>query len=251
MREGALGNDKLGTTRKGIGPTYSNKMTRNGLRVGDLRDWTWFESRFRQSVTSVESSFKITVDVEAELKRYKEYAEHISHMIIDSVAYVNHAINEKKSVMFEGANAVLLDIDFGTYPYVTSSSPGTNGIPSGIGIRPALLAEATVAGVVKAYTTRVGEGPFPTELDNEIGEKIREIGGEFGTTTGRPRRCGWLDVVLIRYTHLICGYTHINLTKLDVLSGFKELKICVNYRHNGEILYTVPASLKVCRTTII
>mmetsp|Transcript_2622 Transcript_2622/g.3505 ORF Transcript_2622/g.3505 Transcript_2622/m.3505 type:complete len:429 (+) Transcript_2622:112-1398(+) len=245
LREKRLGDEKIGTTKKGIGPTYASKMNRTGVRVGDLLNWSWFESHFRTLVQSMKSQFGVEVDVEAELAKYKGFAERFSPSIVDGIHLVNQAITEGKRVLFEGANAVLLDIDYGTYPFVTSSSPGANGIASGLGIRPALMAQADVIGIVKAYTTRVGEGPFPTELEDEVGDFLRKVGHEFGTTTERPRRCGWLDLEIVRYTHLLNGFTSLNLTKLDVLSGLKEVKVCVGYIHQGKKLPLFPASLPI------
>jgi adenylosuccinate synthase len=245
LREKGLGDKKIGTTRKGIGPAYAAKMNRTGVRVGDLLEWEYFEGRFRSLAATITSQFGVEVNIEEELARYKKYSEDFKDSIVDGIFFVNDAINQKKRVLFEGANAVLLDIDYGTYPYVTSSSPGTNGIVSGLGIRPALMAEAEVVGIVKAYTTRVGEGPFPTELDEngEIGSFLRKTGHEYGTTTERPRRCGWLDLELIRYTHMTNGFTSVNLTKLDVLSGLKEIKVCVGYEYQGKKVPLLPASL--------
>uniref|UniRef100_A0A7S4PHG7 Adenylosuccinate synthetase n=1 Tax=Paramoeba aestuarina TaxID=180227 RepID=A0A7S4PHG7_9EUKA len=245
VREEGLGSKKIGTTRKGIGPAYACKMNRNGCRVGDLLDWEFFESRFRTLAGDMIAQFKIEIDIEGQLALYKEYADRFKEMIVDGIFFVNNAIAQKKRVLFEGANAVLLDIDYGTYPFVTSSSPGSNGIVSGLGIRPALMAECEIVGIVKAYTTRVGEGPFPTELEGtEIGTYLRDKGHEYGTTTERPRRCGWLDLELVKYTNLTNGFTSINLTKLDILSGLKELKICVGYKHNDKKVDLLPASLK-------
>ena len=191
------------------------------------------------------AQYGVEIDIEQELARYKKYAEILAKSIVDGVEIVNAAIDSGKRVLFEGANAILLDIDFGTYPYVTSSSPGSNGLVTGLGIRPAILHEAEIVGIVKAYTTRVGEGPFPTELKDDIGQGLRDRGYEYGTTTKRPRRCGWLDVVIVHYTHKLNGFTSVNLTKLDILSGMKEIKVAVAYHHNGKVLKSFPASLKV------
>jgi adenylosuccinate synthase len=245
LSEKRMGDKLIGTTKKGIGPTYASKMNRNGVRAGDLLEWDWFTQRLTALASQLSSQYQITIDVEAELQRYKKYAEIFSKSIVDGIQVVNEFVNSGKRVLFEGANAVLLDIDYGTYPYVTSSSPGSNGIITGLGIRPALLHEAEVVGIVKAYTTRVGEGPFPTELYDEVGQGIRARGHEYGTTTKRPRRCGWLDVVLLHYTHTLNGYTSINLTKLDILTGLEEIKVAVAYHHNGKPLKMFPASLKV------
>jgi len=245
LSEKRMGDKMIGTTKKGIGPAYASKMNRNGIRVGDLLEWDWFTQRLTALASQLSSQFQISINVEEELARYKKYAEIFSKSIVDGIQFVNKYVNNGKRVLFEGANAILLDIDYGTYPYVTSSSPGSNGIVSGLGIRPAILHEAEMVGIVKAYTTRVGEGPFPTELKDVVGQQIRERGHEYGTTTKRPRRCGWLDVVLVHYTHTLNGYTSINLTKLDILTGLDEIKIAVAYTHNGKRLEMFPASLKV------
>jgi adenylosuccinate synthase len=245
ISEQRIGDSKIGTTRKGIGPAYACKMNRNGLRAGDLLEWEWFESRFRLLTGQMTAQYGVAIDVDGELARYQQYAHTLAHSIVDGIEVVNAAIDAGKRVLFEGANAILLDIDYGTYPYVTSSSPGANGVVSGLGIRPAILHEAEVVGIVKAYTTRVGEGPFPTELKDAIGQRLRDRGFEYGTTTKRPRRCGWLDVVIVHYTHKLNGFTSLNLTKLDILSGMKEIKIAVAYHHKGQQLKSFPASLKV------
>jgi adenylosuccinate synthase len=246
LSEKRMGKDMIGTTKKGIGPCYASKMNRNGLRVGDLLEWDWFTKRFTQLASQLSQQYQITIDVEAELQQYEKYAKLLQTMIVDGIQLVNEAIDSGKGVLFEGANAVLLDIDFGTYPYVTSSSPGCNGITSGLGIRPAVLHDAEIIGVVKAYTTRVGEGPFPTELHCELGQHLRAKGHEYGTTTKRPRRCGWLDIPLVHYTHTLNGYTAINMTKLDILNGLDEIKIAVEYLYKGKPLKLFPASLQVC-----
>lgn len=245
LNEKFMGSDKLGTTKQGIGPCYASKMNRNGLRMCDLQNFDEFKAKFIRLASNMTSQFGIQVDIDSELARYKKYAQRLSGMIIDGVQFINDAIDQGQSILFEGANATLLDIDFGTYPFVTSSSTGVNGLVSGLGVRPAILARAEVVGIVKAYTTRVGEGPFPTELTNEIGSLLQSKGGEFGVTTKRPRRCGWLDLVLLKYTNIINGFTCLNLTKLDILSGLDELKIAVGYMHNGVELKSFPASLKV------
>jgi len=162
-------------------------------------------------------------------------------MIVESVGWINRQIKEGKRVLVEGANATLLDIDLGTYPYVTSSSTSVGGVCTGLGIAPNKL--ETIIGVAKAYTTRVGAGPFPTELTNEVGELMRKRGHEFGTTTGRPRRCGWLDLSLVRYTYMVNGYNSLNLTKLDILDTFKEIKVAVAYKLDGKLLDSLPGSL--------
>jgi len=245
LSEVSMGKDMIGTTKKGIGPTYASKMNRNGIRVGDLLDWEWFTKRFHLLTSQLSAQFGIKINVEEELVRYKKYAEIFSDSIVDGIEVVNTAIETGKRVLFEGANAILLDIDYGTYPYVTSSNPGANGIVGGLGIPPAILHEAEMIGIVKAYTTRVGEGPFPTELKDAIGQSIRDKGFEYGTTTKRPRRCGWLDVFLLHYTNRMNGFTSINLTKLDILTGLDEIKIAVAYHHRGQKLKSFPSSLRV------
>jgi adenylosuccinate synthase len=182
------------------------------------------------------------LDYDTILNEYKLYAEELKHRIIDSVPEVNKALDENKFVLFEGAQAMMLDIDYGTYPYVTSSSPTAGGVTTGAGVGPRKIDK--IIGVMKAYTTRVGEGPFVTELDNELGETLRTTGGEYGATTGRPRRCGWLDVVVGKYAVAINGLTDVVMTKIDVLSGHETLKICTGYEIEGEITDTPPASIE-------
>jgi adenylosuccinate synthase len=246
IQEAALSDSKIGTTKKGIGPTYSCKATRNGVRAGDLKFWDNFESRVRQLFTALTTQYGDlkSYDLDAELKLYKEvYGPRVLPMIIDTVSYMHQAVKNGDKVLLEGANAVLLDIDFGTYPFVTSSSPCVGGACTGLGIPPRAIQD--VYGVVKAYLTRVGSGPFPTELEDETGEKLRKIGHEFGTTTGRPRRCGWTDAVAVRYGNMINGYTGICLTKLDVLDTFDEIKVAVKYEYEGKEIDSVPESLQV------
>lgn len=243
MREDGLKDKKIGTTKKGIGPCYSSKMTRNGLRVADLRFFEHFEEKFRKLVAYWQRQFDVEVDIDAELAVYKDYAERLLPMVVDGVSYINKAYEEGKKVLIEGANATLLDIDFGTYPYVTSSNASIGGACTGLGLAPSKLDYSV--GIVKAYTTRVGAGPFPTELHDTLGENIREKGHEFGTTTGRPRRCGWLDIPVIKYAHLVNHFSAINITKLDVLDELPELKIGVSYSYQGKPLEGFPASLEV------
>ncbi|KAL0479497.1 adenylosuccinate synthase [Acrasis kona] len=245
LSEKMLGkNEEIGTTKKGIGPAYGTKISRNGCRAGDLLELEVFEKKYRTLAATLQKQFELSYDFEAELKLFKDvYIPRITPMIIDGVAYMNSAIKQKKNILLEGANAVMLDIDFGTYPFVTSSNPTVGGACTGLGIPPREISE--VYAVVKAYCTRVGSGPFPTELHDEVGEKIREIGGEFGTTTGRPRRCGWLDVPAVKYGHMLNGYEYICLTKLDVLDTFDEIKVGVKYIHDGKELPAVSQSLKI------
>jgi len=236
----------IGTTRRGIGPAYCEKMNRTGVRIGDLRNMHLFEEKLNRIVHVVKKRFaSVQVDVAAEVKRYTDYAKELDDMIVDGVAWLNQAHKDGRKILLEGANAAMLDIDFGTYPYVTSSNPTIGGCLTGLGISHKVLGD--VVGIVKAYTTRVGEGPFPSELKDPdpIGVRIRTVGHEFGTTTGRPRRCGWLDAVILQYSNMLNGYTALNLTKLDILSGLSELKIAVAYKHNNKVLPTVPSSLDV------
>jgi len=218
-------------------------MQRNGIRVSDLLHFDLFKDKLHKLVENAKREYgDFPYDIEAEIKIYEELLPKIRPMIIDSVSYLYHAMKSGKRVLVEGANANMLDIDFGTYPYVTSSSPISGGACTGLGIPPSSIGQTI--GIVKAYTTRVGEGPFPTEEHSETGEKIRKIGGEFGTTTGRPRRCGWLDITQLKYTHMINGLTDIALTKLDVLTGFPHLKIGVRYLIDGKEYPTMPAHVK-------
>lgn len=244
--EDRLGRNKIGTTKKGIGPAYASKISRNGVRVGDLRDWKYFEERFRALAEHHMRSYQgLEIDVEAELAYYKKIAPQVLAMTCDTIALTNQKYNEGKKILVEGANAAMLDIDFGTYPYVTSSNPSVGSVLTGLGVSPKKL--GGIYGTVKAYCTRVGEGPFPTELNVLVGEgsHLATVGYEFGTTTGRPRRCGWLDLPQLMYSITINGYTSINLTKLDVLSGLKEIPLGVAYKaKDGTILDTMPASLK-------
>jgi len=235
----------IGTTKKGIGPAYSGKASRSGLRVHHLFDHATFAVKFRKIV---EGRFKryghFEYDTEAEIIRYQELAKRLQPFVVDSVAYVHDALDQGKRVLVEGANAMMLDLDFGTYPYVTSSSTTIGGVCTGLGIPPRKIGKAI--GVVKAYTTRVGGGPFPTEQLNATGEHLQEVGREWGTTTGRRRRCGWLDLVVLRYSTRVNGYDALNLTKLDVLDGLEEIKIGVAYRNaQGETIKDFPANLEL------
>jgi adenylosuccinate synthase len=227
----------IGTTRRGIGPCYSAKASRIGLRVGDLRYPVQFEEKFNNLVKFYQKTYPdLKVDVSGEVQKYKEIFSKVKHLVVDSVDYINTAYESGKRIMIEGANATMLDIDFGTYPFVTSSNASIGGAMTGLGIAPTKV--NTVIGISKAYVTRVGAGPFPTELTDDIGNKIREIGKEYGTTTGRPRRCGWIDIVALKYVSRINGFNYINLTKLDVLSTLKEIKIAVSYKHKSGKSYT-------------
>ncbi|GJJ12040.1 hypothetical protein Clacol_006281 [Clathrus columnatus] len=244
LKEVELGGSSIGTTKKGIGPAYSAKASRSGLRVHHLFDHDNFAVKFRKIV---EGRYKryghFEYDTEGEIQRYKELANRLRPYVVDGVTYLHSAIASGKRVLVEGANALMLDIDYGTYPFVTSSSTCIGGVCTGLGIPPKLIGQTI--GVVKAYTTRVGGGPFPTELLNEIGSHLQEVGKEYGTTTGRRRRCGWLDLVVLKYSCLINGYDCINVTKLDVLDQLKEIKVAVAYILDGVELSGFPANLDV------
>jgi len=246
LEESARGDDPIGTTQKGIGPCYMDKIERSGIRFGEMLDPELFKERL---YVQVERKNKIIekiydsegFDKEEIYNKYCEYAERLRKYVTDTTVVVHEALVNKKDVLFEGAQGTLLDIDLGTYPYVTSSHPTSGGFCVGAGIGPNVINE--VVGVVKAYTTRVGKGPFPTELDNEVGDLIRTKGNEFGTTTGRPRRCGWFDGVMLKYTARVNGLTSISLMLLDVLSGFDKLKICTGYDIEGKNVQHFPASI--------
>eukprot|EP00071_Canis_lupus_P043303 XP_022276860.1 adenylosuccinate synthetase isozyme 2 isoform X3 [Canis lupus familiaris] len=236
----------LGTTKKGIGPVYSSKAARSGLRMCDLvSDFDGFSERFKVLANQYKSIYPtLEIDIEGELQKLKGYMERIKPMVRDGVYFLYEALHgPPKKILVEGANAALLDIDFGTYPFVTSSNCTVGGVCTGLGMPPQNVGE--VYGVVKAYTTRVGIGAFPTEQDNEIGELLQTRGREFGVTTGRKRRCGWLDLVLLKYAHMINGFTALALTKLDILDMFTEIKVGVAYKLDGEIIPHFPANQEV------
>ncbi|CAH2003625.1 unnamed protein product [Acanthoscelides obtectus] len=233
----------LGTTKKGIGPTYSSKAIRNGIRIGDLLgDYNHFSKKFHELAMMYQRMFpSLKVDIDAELKRYKEFAEKIRPLVFDTVSFLDKSLRSGKKVLVEGANAAMLDIDFGTYPYVTSSNCSVGGVCTGLGIPPHRIGE--IIGVVKAYTTRVGDGPFPTELPNDIGDLLQSRGAEIGVTTKRKRRCGWLDVFLLKYTNMINGYTALCITKLDILDTLPEIKLAVGYSLRGKKIDYFPSNV--------
>ena len=242
--EQSLGRHKLGTTKKGIGPAYASKISRNGIRVGELQEWTTFERRFRELCAYHMASHEgLVIDVEEQLEYYKSIAPLMKTLTVDTIAYTNDAFSNGKRILVEGANATMLDIDFGTYPFVTSSNPSVGSVLTGLGVSPNKV--RGIYGTVKAYCTRVGEGPFPTELHDHVGRHLSSVGAEFGTTTGRPRRCGWLDVPQMQYSALINGFTSLNLTKVDVLTGLETIQLAKAYKYNGTYLSTMPASLEV------
>jgi len=248
LREDNSGKNKIGTTRRGIGPCYGDKIARIGIRAVDLLDEKVFKEKLMTNMEEKNILFdkvynSSKLDADAIFNEYKGYIEKLKHRIVDTIPIVHDAINQNKLVLFEGAQAAMLDINYGTYPYVTSSSPTSGGALTGVGIPPKAIDK--IIGVMKAYTTRVGEGPFPTELLDKQGEELRETGGEYGATTGRPRRCGWFDGVVGRYAVMINGITDIVLTKIDVLTGIDKIKICKSYEIDGKIYDTVPASIEM------
>jgi adenylosuccinate synthase len=246
--ERAKGKKNIGTTGRGIGPTYVDKMGRSGMRVGDLLVPGAFLEKLKSHLPQVNFLLKnlyksATFSAERVFKEYMGYAKLLSRYIADTDIIINDAVAKKKNVLLEGAQGTLLDIDHGTYPFVTSSSAVAGGACIGLGIGPTRIGK--VLGIVKAYTTRVGSGPFPTELLDETGEMIREKGGEFGATTGRARRCGWLDTVVLRHSCRVNGLSGIVLTKLDILDGMDTLKICTAYMYKGKVLKEMPKELAV------
>ncbi len=247
LSEEKKGASKIGTTKKGIGPCYMDKVERTGIRVGDMLDEIEFGDKLRAQVDRKNHIAKALYGVEPFnfeqiYSEYKAYAERLKPMTCDTVAYLNDQYDDDKNILLEGAQGTLLDIDLGTYPFVTSSHPTSGGFTVGTGLAPTRIDE--VLGITKAYTTRVGAGPFVTEQDNEIGDRIRTQGNEFGVTTGRPRRCGWLDLVIVRHAVRVNGLTAIALSLLDVLSGFDEIKLCRAYRIDGTETLDFPADLK-------
>lgn len=238
VQESLKGSGKVGTTGRGIGPAYANKVTRIGIRIGELKDFEQFSQRYRNNLELLKKMYGFSHNAEKELQQLKQMAKFFLPFITDTSYLLSQVLKKKKSILLEGANGTLLDIDHGTYPFVTSSNASIGGIITGSGIAPKYL--SGIVGIMKAYVTRVGSGPFPTELKDSLGEKIRKVGAEFGATTGRPRRCGWFDAVLAQYSHRINGYSAINLTKLDVLSGLQELKIAVAYKYKGSRITEFP-----------
>ncbi|WP_431085673.1 adenylosuccinate synthase [Paenibacillus sp. 8b26] len=248
LEEDRKGPNQIGTTRKGIGPAYMDKAARNGIRIADLLDAEEFETKLRLQVKEKNQMIEQVyggepLNVEDILKQYLEYAEFVRPYVGDTSVVLNDAIDADQKVLFEGAQGVMLDIDQGTYPYVTSSNPSAGGVCIGSGVGPSKIQQ--VIGVAKSYTTRVGDGPFPTELNDEIGDYIRETGHEYGTVTGRARRVGWFDSVVVRHARRVSGLTGLSLNSLDVLTGLKTVKICTGYKYRGEVITHYPASLKM------
>ncbi|MGT2895175.1 adenylosuccinate synthase [Streptococcus entericus] len=245
LQEEAKGDQKIGTTIKGIGPAYMDKAGRVGIRIADLLDKEVFAERLRVNLAEKNRLFEKfyeadTLDFEEIFEEYYAYGQQIKQYVTDTSVVLNEALDADKRVLFEGAQGVMLDIDQGTYPFVTSSNPVAGGVTIGSGVGPSKISK--VVGVCKAYTSRVGEGAFPTELHDEIGQRIREIGKEYGTTTGRPRRVGWFDSVVMRHSRRVSGITNLCLNSIDVLSGLETVKICVAYDLDGERIDYYPAS---------
>ncbi|WP_148551766.1 adenylosuccinate synthase [Paraclostridium bifermentans] len=247
LAEEARGDNKIGTTKKGIGPCYMDKTERSGIRICDLMDKDIFAKKLKAQIDAKNKIVKNIYgaeefDFDAIYNEYLGYAEQIRSYVDDTSVVVYEAIKAGKKVLFEGAQGTLLDLDLGTYPFVTSSHPTSGGFSVGAGVGPNMIKD--VVGIVKSYTTRVGEGPFVTELNDETGDKIRTQGREFGTTTGRARRCGWFDAVIVRYAARVNGLTSISLMLLDVLTGFDTVKICTSYKMGDKVLREFPASLE-------
>ena len=242
------GNSMIGTTGRGIGPCYTDKVARDGIRVAELLHKEHFKEKLKKTV---EEKNRLFVDLykdepvswEEIYEEYCVYAEKISPFVCDTVDLMAKAIDDNKKILFEGAQGALLDVDFGTYPYTTSSNASAGGVSSGIGVSPKQIHD--IIGITKAYATRVGSGPFPTEIDGEQGEHIRKKGGEFGSTTGRPRRCGWFDAVAIRHSVRISGVDSLIMTKMDVLDDQETIRICTGYKSNKKVYHNFPADLDV------
>jgi adenylosuccinate synthase len=242
LREAALGKDQIGTTARGIGPTYESKASRGGIRMCDLGrgDIEPRVSRlFERCRQEGEGNLNPALGIDSVVALCREWGSRLSGSLANTEALINGWVQEGRSLLFEGAQGTLLDLDHGTYPYVTSSSPTAGGACAGAGIPPTSI--SGVVGILKAYTTRVGGGPFVTELNDQVGEYLQKRGNEYGTTTGRPRRCGWLDLVAAQHSRMIGGIDCIALTKLDVLDDLDEIRVCVGYRHGAESLSEVPA----------
>lgn len=245
LQEARKGDKSIGTTKRGIGPTYIDKYSRIGIRMGEFVDEELFLERLKETFPMKVMEYPELQDmftVEGIFEEYKEYAKVMKPLVCDTGLLLDEYMQANKKVLFEGAQGAMLDIDYGTYPYVTSSHPGANGVCEGAGIGPLYIKEAI--GIIKAYTTRVGEGPFPTELFDETGELIRQKGHEYGTVTQRARRTGWFDAVVVNQSRRMSSLTGISLMLLDVLSGLKTLKICTAYELDGKIIKALPSTIK-------
>lgn len=251
LKEEKKGHGKIGTTKKGIGPCYADKVSRSGIRIADLLDDDIFRAKLKSNIEIKNEVLKKAFgfkgfSFEEVYSEYAGYREKIKKYTADTITIINNTLNKDKNALLEGAQGTFLDVDFGTYPYVTSSNTTAGGACIGCGISPSRI--NNVIGVVKAYTTRVGEGPFPTEFPEDLMEKIRNKGREFGATTGRPRRCGWFDAVLVKQSVMINDLKEIAVTKLDVLDGMDKIKICTGYKHNGKKLESIPSTTEVFST---
>lgn len=245
--EASLKDGKIGTTKRGIGPCYADKYSRFGLRIGDLLDFDSFKKKLKNALELKNMTFQKVYDdpgfdYDTLLQQFADIREDIVPRIVNAQIMINQALDEGKQVLFEGAQAAMLDINYGNYPYVTSSSPTSAGVCTGAGVSPRKL--DVIIGIAKAYSTRVGEGPFVTELFDDMGEWLRDHGHEFGATTGRPRRCGWLDVNVVRHAAMINGLTDLVITKLDILSGLKTIKMCVAYDIDGKRYDYIPSNIE-------
>jgi adenylosuccinate synthase len=246
--ERCRGKKNIGTTGRGIGPAYADKMARRGIKVVDLLYPSTFKEKLSVNLPDInfllEKRYRVSgFKIEDIYREYMGYAKKLAVYIADTDIIINNMISQKRNVLFEGAQGTLLDVDHGTYPYVTSSSSVAGGACTGLGIGPTKISR--VLGIAKAYTTRVGSGPFPTEIKDALGEEIREKGGEYGATTGRPRRCGWLDMVVLRHSARINGLTGIAITKLDVLDSIKTIRICTSYKHKGKMYKEFPKEISI------
>jgi len=241
------GTTKIGTTGRGIGPAYIDKFMRSGIKIVDLMDRDVLAKKLKANIDEKNQILtkvygETQIDVDALISEYQAFDKRIDEYITDTAYYLHHALKQGKRIIAEGAQGALLDVDHGTYPFVTSSNPTSGGACTGLGIPPTSV--NSIVGIVKAYCTRVGNGPFPTELSNATGERLRSIGQEYGATTGRPRRCGWYDAVAMQYSAMVNGIEKIAITKLDVLDQFDEIKVCIGYEHEGKRLKTFPTDVK-------
>lgn len=248
LQEEFRGLNSIGTTKRGIGPTYEDKISRCGIRMCDLIDKNIFEEKVIENlkiknaiIEKVYNGKKL--DANKIIEEYNQYAKYLKSYVMDTNYYIFDAIDNNKSILFEGAQATFLDLDFGTYPYVTSSNPIAGGVCTGAGIGPTHINE--ILGVLKAYTSRVGSGPFPTEQNNEIGDEIRELGHEYGTTTGRPRRCGWLDLVMIKYAAKINGLTGLAINHVDTIGKLRKIRLCTAYKIEDTITDKFPSNINI------
>ncbi len=248
LSDEARGKNKVGTTKNGIGPCYVDRDNRIGIRVCDLMEKDTFEQKLKENLAIKNRELKLLydhepLDYDEICKEYEGYADRLRPYVCDTIALLDEEIKAGRKILFEGAQATMLDIDYGTYPYVTASHPVSGGVGVGCGVAPQKIDK--VVGIVKAYCTRVGEGPFPTEQLNETGNRLRELGHEYGVVTGRPRRTGWLDACVVRYAGILSGIDYMAVTRLDILDDFDEIKMCTGYRYQGKLLNEIPASLKV------